>query len=294
MRNSSVGNRKPETINGRPGWEPAISTRICGTRDGKLGFEPETHLPLFVKHGFRTIELLGALDRGFVYMDPDSRRHVKAVADDLGVAIWSVHAPLSITLASPEPEEWGRQIDFLHRTGEAAAELGAEVVVCHIGQGIPPLGSTERGPTEGRIRESFEKLAGRVAGIPVAFCMETLTADETDLSHEQMLDLLDGLPAASFGFVIDTGHAFMAGDLYGLAQKAGPRLRSLHLHDCDGTRDQHLLPHDGGIDWKRFMCDLMAADYAGPLLFEALRGGVMNFMLERCERSYQRLLREAE
>jgi sugar phosphate isomerase/epimerase len=30
----------------------------------------------------------------------------------------------------------------------------------------------------------------------------------------------------------------------------GPRIVSLHVHDNHGTRDEHLWPGDGTIDWK--------------------------------------------
>jgi sugar phosphate isomerase/epimerase len=41
-----------------------------------------------------------------------------------------------------------------------------------------------------------------------------------------------------------------------------------HIHDNNGTKDQHLVPGRGTIDWERLIGDLNQANYSGPLNFE--------------------------
>ena len=96
---------------------------------------------------------------------------------------------------------------------------------------------------------------------------------------------------SAFGIVIDTGHSNIAGDLCGAPQLAGRRLYYLHIHDNDAKADQHQMPRNGTIDWKRFIDDLQQADYRGPLMLEvAPRRGELPDVLTEAKRSAEYLL----
>jgi len=49
---------------------------------------------------------------------------------------------------------------------------------------------------------------------------------------------------------------------------AGPRLRTLHLHDNYGEVDDHLPPGRGTIDWADLFAALAEVGYARPLQLE--------------------------
>lgn len=46
------------------------------------------------------------------------------------------------------------------------------------------------------------------------------------------------------------------------------RIFAIHLHDNDGTDDQHLLPFDGNINWENVIKELKEANYNGPVTLE--------------------------
>ena len=47
-------------------------------------------------------------------------------------------------------------------------------------------------------------------------------------------------------------------------REAGPLLQALHLHDNDGSGDQHLMPYGAGkIDWKDVFSALKEVGYRG-------------------------------
>ena len=46
------------------------------------------------------------------------------------------------------------------------------------------------------------------------------------------------------------------------------RIFAIHLHDNDGTDDQHLLPFDGNINWDNTVKNLKEANYNGPITLE--------------------------
>jgi sugar phosphate isomerase/epimerase len=53
-----------------------------------------------------------------------------------------------------------------------------------------------------------------------------------------------------------------------LLEKYGNRLGAIHLHDNDGTADQHLIPFDGSVPWDNVMARLKKTGYSGDLTLE--------------------------
>ena len=47
------------------------------------------------------------------------------------------------------------------------------------------------------------------------------------------------------------------------------RIFAVHLHDNDKSGDQHLLPFDGTIDWKKLVQNLKEANYKGGVILES-------------------------
>jgi len=46
------------------------------------------------------------------------------------------------------------------------------------------------------------------------------------------------------------------------------RIFAIHLHDNEGTSDQHLIPFEGTIDWKKVLGELKRCGYEGPITLE--------------------------
>lgn len=67
----------------------------------------------------------------------------------------------------------------------------------------------------------------------------------------------------------------------------------VHLHDNDGTADQHLLPFDGNIDWNKLIWDLKESGYQGDITSESVYKGQykdispLNFYIEAKNRLAQ-------
>lgn len=66
------------------------------------------------------------------------------------------------------------------------------------------------------------------------------------------LKLLNGLDTEKVGFCFDAGHmnAFSDTNMEDWLKVMGPFLKELHLHDNDGTRDDHLAIGAGKIDFE--------------------------------------------
>jgi sugar phosphate isomerase/epimerase len=104
------------------------------------------------------------------------------------------------------------------------------------------------------------------------------------------LDLQEGT-----GFLLDTGHAFSAGDeISQLPGKMKGRLKALHVSDSNGTDLHSLPPGKGLIQWDRFLEALEEINYPGALDLEIIaepdrieqcyREGKLFFQKKACER----------
>lgn len=84
-------------------------------------------------------------------------------------------------------------------------------------------------------------------------------------------DLVREVDHPFFGWCYDTGHAHCNGIPSDCLRDASAVPLSLHVQDNSGTRghDEHLLPGDGTIDWKRFLDVLKEIGYEGDLVLEA-------------------------
>jgi sugar phosphate isomerase/epimerase len=80
--------------------------------------------------------------------------------------------------------------------------------------------------------------------------------------------ILDGINSAEVGACLDTGHAYLAGDIHNLVHKLAGHLRMIHAHDNRGGDDNHLAPGDGKIDWSKFLRDLIEVRFRGALILE--------------------------
>ena len=84
------------------------------------------------------------------------------------------------------------------------------------------------------------------------------------------VDELNGLAGEKvFGFCLDTGHALLCGlDIRQTMLTLGKRICAFHIHDNNGTSDQHLAPYMGVLDWQRFIEGLRMIGYKDTLSFE--------------------------
>ncbi|MGB9620069.1 MAG: sugar phosphate isomerase/epimerase family protein, partial [Armatimonadota bacterium] len=82
--------------------------------------------------------------------------------------------------------------------------------------------------------------------------VENLPPDYLGHTPEEILGLLDDTEPGSVSVCFDCGHANLSGRFIEFARALLPRSSVTHVHDNDGTSDQHRLPGAGVIDWRSF------------------------------------------
>lgn len=230
-------------------------------------FVPSDHLPLVKEAGFRAIELnLYAGRDHFDGEDPSAMRTLREVADDLGLLIWSVHSPDLGSIAAHDAGERVRQADVLRRCLDVAEQLGAKVVVSH----ALLFGPFEEDPEvcEERIAAFLADFTDETEPHPAQIAFENGELDPPATWAVNILRRLDDASRPAYGFVLDTGHANLAGDLADIAAHLRDHLISLHLNDNDGRGDQHLMPGEGSLDWAAVHRVLRTSGYRGVLMYE--------------------------
>lgn len=70
-------------------------------------------------------------------------------------------------------------------------------------------------------------------------------------------------------FCYDSGHEHCFTKGKNLLDQYGDKLIALHLHDNDGTADQHRIPYEGTIKWNEIALQLKRNHYNGSITIEA-------------------------
>jgi sugar phosphate isomerase/epimerase len=137
-------------------------------------------------------------------------------------------------------------------------------------------------------RRSIEDLAEKAARANVRVTLEVIP---NPLSSAAALATLveDDLEDLDVGVCLDYGHAHLMGDLGEAIETLSGHLWTTHVHDNGGTRDEHLVPYAGTIDWDAAMMETQKIGYDGPLMFEVADTGDPLDVLRRSVKARERL-----
>jgi sugar phosphate isomerase/epimerase len=193
---------------------------------------------------------------------PDAER-LGELAESFDVTL-TLHAPFrDWNMGSFNDRARRDAVGRVKRTLDDAVTAGAEAVVVH-GGSVPeryPEWVTERAAENARqsLAECAEYAHRR--GVPLCLENQPPSADArryttTPADLAETLATVD-VPPESLGVTLDVGHAAVVGlDWRDFAECFGERIRVCHLHDNDGTADDHEpLPDHGRI------VDRVPADY---------------------------------
>lgn len=101
-----------------------------------------------------------------------------------------------------------------------------------------------------------------------------------------------GVTHLDLNFCFDVGHANLMEGVEEAFERMKPRIRSTHVHDNNGTDDNHLFPtlaEGGTIDWKKIMGLLHSSEHQYPLLLELKESPDFPQPLEAIKQIFERL-----
>lgn len=256
-----------------------------------------SHLEIVAAHGFNLLEVF-ATRTHVDYHDPTAVDAIRQAMTELGLSVWSVHAPICDGF---EGGIWGRaysnaSADASTRV-EAVAEtiasiamarrLGASVLVLHLGipegQPIPP-----RDNDAAAVRRSLEPIAAACRDAGIQLALEVIP-NELATAAAVRAWLSSDLDLGHAGACLDVGHAHLTGGVPEAVEALSGHIITTHIHDNRGRSDDHLMPFDGTIDWPATLLALRKVDYAGPLVFEVPDHGDARATLEGATRARRRI-----
>jgi sugar phosphate isomerase/epimerase len=97
------------------------------------------------------------------------------------------------------------------------------------------------------------------------------------------------LEGIDVGICLDIGHANLLGDVGEAFETISGHLWTTHVHENHGTRDEHLVPYAGTIDWDLAMMVSQKVGYDGVLMFEVANTGDPVDVLTRAVKARERL-----
>jgi len=139
---------------------------------------------------------------------------------------------------------------------DICAKNGIPMVILHPVHKAPALT-----PCEAGLRR-LQRLAAHAKKLGIKIALEN-TFLEGYLEY-----ILTNLKDENLGLCFDSGHyhAFF-NDTFNL-NFCSNRIFAVHLHDNDGSGDQHLLPFDGTTDWTSLVRDLKRGGFDGHIALE--------------------------
>ena len=228
-------------------------------------------LPLIRESGFDMIEVCSSPK----HLDYHDQNAVNRAADrikELHLEAYSLHAPFAphIDISAADIGQRELSVQEILKAANAAALLNVHYFVIHPGPENPASGA----PVEGQLSQiqhvvdSLTKIANRCQELGIVCILENKLPHLLFGNTSEILWILDAIKGAEIGACLDTGHAFLSGDINDLVRKLRRRLKMIHAHDGTGSNDDHLAPGDGKINWPQFLRELVKIDFHGALILE--------------------------
>ena len=192
-------------------------------------------------------------------------RIIKSAGFDLiCLSYWTLANPEASKISPELCAKLGLEVDHLHLTGNGTHHLWeqgeqgdaiAERFCAEI------VGCREMGVKTGVLHAIYGKRPETPAGSvglarfeQIVECAEkngVLLALENSV-HDDYLDFLfENIKSPNLLFCYDTGHHNAFAHDRDFLGSYGARLGATHLHDNDGTKDQHMIPFSGSFDWEQ-------------------------------------------
>lgn len=116
-----------------------------------------------------------------------------------------------------------------------------------------------------------------------------------NLRRPEYLDFIfQNINSKCLGFCYDSGHEICYTKGTDLLSQYGSKLMALHLHDNDGSEDQHLIPGEGIIKWADIKAKLYQVKYAGAIALEVTNTFSQNNIKKDPEKFLKRAYEEAK
>jgi sugar phosphate isomerase/epimerase len=221
--------------------------------------DPEPYLRRIADAGFSHVHWCHHWNTDYLYTQPEIDQ-IAAWFAEYNLCLLDLHA------SHGQEKNWGSLdenarlagVELVENRVHMAATLESDVIILHIPE-IPGSDPQDTTTWLAPVRKSLDALAPFAAERGVKIAIENMADD----NFERINQLLSYYGPEFLGLCYDAGHGNM-GHGRGLIhlEKVKGRLISVHLHDNDGSGDQHNLLFSGSVDWKRLARIMAESSYS--------------------------------
>ncbi len=181
---------------------------------------------------------------------------------------FSLHAPLysdadsgrggepSVNVVHPEKSRRIDAMDEVKRALETAEQIPFKHLVLHLGD----RGDSWNPRTLENALTAVEHLQTYARPLGVKLLLENIQNEVTAPAH--LLEILNVGHFDDVGICLDLGHAHLGDGVPAALEMLKDRIRTAHIHDNHGERDEHLWPGEGTIDFPPAFASLKQAKQA--------------------------------
>lgn len=242
-----------------------LSTNIMGFYHR---FGVHKTLDIFSEAGFRAVDF--NTDQPEYYSLQHDRafyEDLRAYAADRGIAFTQAHAPFGSSFF--DPEKTARRFEEILQSFRHCSWLGTEMVVVHPCNHKKYRDSNCWDEMMAYNLDFYRRLIPHARACNLKIAIENIPGSVTD-KPEGLIGLVDELNDPVFTVCFDVGHAHMMGlDAADFIRKLGSRIGCTHIHDNNGSADQHTLPYYGTVDWTAVTQAFADIGYDGNISYEA-------------------------
>jgi sugar phosphate isomerase/epimerase len=238
---------------------PSIATDYAADRG-----DPSPYLEAIARAGFDHIHWCHHWNTDFLYSAHEIAQ-IRRWLDAFGLKLLDLHGSAGAEKAWMALEEYRRRagVELVENRLRMTAELGGDAVVMH----LPDLVNACESQWD-QVRRTLDDLQPCTEETGVCIALENFGSNRPE-DWQAVERVMRWYPAAAVGFCWDAGHAHIgAYDGLGHAERLAERLVVTHLHDNDGTGDQHRPPYDATLDWERLAGIVARSPYRKPLTLE--------------------------
>ncbi len=240
--------------------------------------EAEKALRRLREKGVKFVELsyehLSKIFRGET-VDSKALRSIKESADSLSIKITQVHGPfgeIDLEFASEDSSQRDKALRKIFNWIKYVGELEWGVLVLHTARtkfseehDFPKFVEKTRLANIGFFKEVSKHASEYGVKVAVENRLETCYGS----LPRDLLDLMKEVGNESLGICLDTGHANVNKlNAATIVESLREYLVATHIHDNDGSHDQHLPPLMGSMNWDMMMRALSRIGYSRPLILE--------------------------
>lgn len=224
---------------------------------------PGPYLKCIADAGFSHIHWCHQWHTDFVYSDSEIDQ-IAAWLEDYGLKLCDLHATAGVEKSWVSPREYERLagVELVKNRVAMAATLASDVIIMHVA--AEPVAAAENEALWAQLRKSLDEVEAYARNRGVRIALENLFPDNFGTLEK----ILGEYGPDYVGICYDSGHANITGIGMDHLDRMKERLISVHLHDNDGSGDQHKLIFAATVDWDRLARIMAKSAYTKPVSME--------------------------